>query len=321
MLEVFGSVPSRRLGQSLGVNNIPPKHCSYACVYCQLGKAMHMSARRKAFFSPRDLAKAVGEKLAVLDKEGLRVDYLTIVPDGEPTLDINLGNLILRLKDFPVPVAVISNGSLINDPAVQEALLAADWVSLKVDAISENVWRKIDRPHKQLVHEDILEGIREFARRFRSLPGRSLMTESMLVEGMNTSEEELLLMAEFIGSLDVTCSYLSIPTRPPAVETIRAAGVLSLARAYAIYASHIGSVEYIVGYEGNAFSNSGDSEADLLSITAVHPMREDAVSELLVRNGSDRSILEKLLAKKDLVASSYRGETFYTRNLAKRGES
>ena len=140
MLEIFGPVPSRRLGHSLGINNIPPKHCSYSCIYCQLGSALHMSVQTETFFPPKNLADAVERKLEEVNDSGATVDYLTIVPDGEPTLDRNLGELIMLLKRFPVPVAIISNGTLVVQDDVHDALLLADWVSLKVDAITEKVW-------------------------------------------------------------------------------------------------------------------------------------------------------------------------------------
>lgn len=317
MLEVFGPVPSRRLGQSLGINNIPPKHCSYACIYCQLGKALHMTTTRTAFFLPVDLAKAVRLKLDQIKESGERLDYLTIVPDGEPTLDNNLGELIERLKEFSIPIAVISNGTLLWDKDVQDALLLADWVSLKVDAISDHLWKRIDRPHKLLDHDRILEGMRQFSVRWHALGGtHQLMTETMLLEGENTHEDELKNLSTYIRSLYPSCAYLSIPTRPPALSSVRPANESSLARAYAIYSNHIAEVEYLIGYEGTAFSNSGDSREDILSITAVHPMREDAMKLLLERNGSDFSIVEQLVTEQLVSISEYGGETFYVRDFS-----
>jgi len=315
VLEVFGPVPSRRLGKSLGINNIPPKHCTYACIYCQLGKALHMTTTRTTFFSPADFVEAVRLKLDQIIESGEQLDYLTIVPDGEPTLDSNLGELIGRLKTFSLPIAVISNGTLVWDKDVQDALLLADWVSLKVDAISEQLWRRIDRPHKLLDHGRILDGMRQFSERWHALGvAHQLMTETMLVEGENTHEDELKKLSSWIGLLYPSCAYLSIPTRPPAVSSVRPANESSLARAYALYSKHVAKVEYLIGYEGNAFSNSGDSREDVLSITAVHPMREDAVKSLLERNGGDFSIIEQLVTERLVSVSQYGGETFYVRD-------
>jgi wyosine [tRNA(Phe)-imidazoG37] synthetase (radical SAM superfamily) len=274
-----------------------------------------MTTTRTTFFSPADFVEAVRLKLDQIIESGEQLDYLTIVPDGEPTLDSNLGELIGRLKTFSLPIAVISNGTLVWDKDVQDALLLADWVSLKVDAISEQLWRRIDRPHKLLDHGRILDGMRQFSERWHALGvAHQLMTETMLVEGENTHEDELKKLSSWIGLLYPSCAYLSIPTRPPAVSSVRPANESSLARAYALYSKHVAKVEYLIGYEGNAFSNSGDSREDVLSITAVHPMREDAVKSLLERNGGDFSIIEQLVTERLVSVSQYGGETFYVRD-------
>lgn len=123
---IFGPVPSRRLGKSLGVNNIPYKICTYSCLYCQVGKAIKMQVNRQEFYKPADLADEVKRILGRIKNKNEYPDYLTIVPDGEPTLDINLGKLIVMLKTTGVPVAVITNSSLINLPEVREDLLLSD---------------------------------------------------------------------------------------------------------------------------------------------------------------------------------------------------
>ena len=120
---VFGPVPSRRLGRSLGINNIPPKTCTYACVYCQLGRTPRLQIERQTFYSTEDLCDAVTCKLRAARERHEPVDYLTFVPDGEPTLDENLGATIAALKPLGIPIAVITNTSLIWDPAVREALI------------------------------------------------------------------------------------------------------------------------------------------------------------------------------------------------------
>jgi len=134
---VFGPVPSRRLGQSLGINNIPPKICTYSCVYCQLGRTAKMQVKRKEFYRPEKLANDVEARIEILRGKEEPVDYLTFVPDGEPTLDVNMDREIELLKHVGVKVAVITNASLIWDADVRETLSKADWVSLKVDAVSE----------------------------------------------------------------------------------------------------------------------------------------------------------------------------------------
>jgi wyosine [tRNA(Phe)-imidazoG37] synthetase (radical SAM superfamily) len=163
----FGPVPSRRLGRSLGINNIPPKICTYACVYCQLGRTIQMQIERQAFYRPEEVVDAVRDKVQKARESGEAIDYLTFVPDGEPTLDVNLGREIARLRPLGIRIAVISNGSLMWREDVRADLMDADWVSLKVDSMRDDVWRRIDRPHGTLRLGAILDGMLEFAESFR----------------------------------------------------------------------------------------------------------------------------------------------------------
>lgn len=110
----FGPIPSRRLGRSLGINNIPSKNCTYSCIYCQLGQTFKKNFERRKFHEPKEILNAVRNKIIKVEELGEKIDYLTFVPDGEPTLDINLGIEIDLLKDLGIKIAVITNSSLIN---------------------------------------------------------------------------------------------------------------------------------------------------------------------------------------------------------------
>lgn len=310
----FGPVPSRRLGRSLGINNIPPKICTYSCIYCQLGRTFRMQVDRDAFYDPERIIRAVGARLSELRSKDESVDYLTFVPDGEPTLDANLGREIELLKQLSIAVAVITNSSLIFREAVREELSRADWVSLKVDAASEPVWRRINRPHKELDLAQIKEGMREFARTFRG----TLASETMLIQGLNEDTAELEKIAKLLAELEPAITYIAIPTRPPAEAWVKPADEGAVAHAYALFSERLPRVELLIGYEGNAFSTIGDAVQDLLSITAVHPMRKQAVQELLARDRADWEVVRRLLAEGKLVELTYRGERFYLRKLSGR---
>ena len=142
----FGPVPSRRLGRSLGINNIPPKVCTYACVYCQVGKTTRKQVDRTRFYAPEEIYTQVRRKVEKAQHQGESVDYLTFVPDGEPTLDVNLGNEIDILKSLGIKIAVITNGGLVWRKDVREDLAKADWVSFKIDSTSEKTWRRSQSP-------------------------------------------------------------------------------------------------------------------------------------------------------------------------------
>jgi len=313
----FGPVPSRRLGQSMGVNNIPPKVCTYSCVYCQLGRTLKMQVERDAFYDPVQVWRAARHKVNAATKAGQSVDYVSFVPDGEPTLDVNLGREIGLLRGLGFPIAVISNASLLEHAAVRNDLMQADWVSLKFDAVDERTWRQVDRPHGHLRLGAILEGALEFARAYQG----HLATETMLVASLNDGEGQLTQVADFLAQLRPAVSYLSIPTRPPAEEWVRPPEEGALNRAYQLFRERVERVEYLIGYEGNAFACSGDVKQDLLSIMAVHPMRAEAVRAFLERASGDWTVVHQLLEQGELAQTDYGGHEFYLRKLGRRSES
>jgi wyosine [tRNA(Phe)-imidazoG37] synthetase (radical SAM superfamily) len=307
----FGPVPSRRLGRSLGINNIPPKYCSYACVYCQLGRAIRLISSPEEFYLPELIYKEVEKKLKILSETGVNPDYLTIVADGEPTLDIHLGKLIKLLQRTSVPVAVITNGTLLYLPQIRAALSESDWVSVKVDSVDESAWRRVDRPAKNVRLPEVLSGIESFATDYKGI----LVTETMLVDGCNTSTDNLEKTAVYISGLNPECAYLSAPVRPPAEPWVVIPSPEVCNRAYQIFTARIERVEYLLGYEGNTFANTGDPLEDILSITAVHPMREDALEMFLKRKGADLSLVNELIRQEKLKCTLYGGEKFYARVL------
>ena len=310
----FGPVPSRRLGRSLGVNNIPPKLCSYSCIYCQVGRTLNFQADRHRFYEPYDILEEVQEKISQTRRQNETIDYLAFVPDGEPSLDINLGRSIEMLKPLGIKTAVISNSSLIDQNDVKRDLAMADWVSLKVDSTIESIWRKTNRPHGSLTLDSILSGMLEFRQMYEG----ELVTETMLTQGVNDSEENLEAVAQFMSLLQPGKAYVSIPTRPPAEKWVRAPEEEVINRAYHILNKQVDHVEYLIGYEGDAFAFTGNPEQDLLSITAVHPMREDAVAKLLSRTGASWSVVQSLVAENRLIETEHEGLKFFVRRFAKR---
>lgn len=269
-----------------------------------------MEVERRPFFRPEEILVAVEEKVARVREAGKPIDYLTFVPDGEPTLDANLGQEIDLLRPLGIKIAIITNASLIWRLDVQDDLKCADFVSLKVDAVDEAIWRRINRPHRSLCQEKILEGMREFARSYKG----ELATETMLVEGINDLEVSIKSVADFLAELRPSRAYLSIPTRPPA-EDVRSPDEACLNRAFQIFSRRLDRVECLAGYEGEDFAFLGDAEMELLAITAVHPMSEEAVKRFLDQAGIGWSLVEKLIGQGDLLEVEYEGRRFYLRRV------
>ncbi|MBW1994823.1 MAG: radical SAM protein [Deltaproteobacteria bacterium] len=310
----FGPVPSRRLGRSLGINNIPAKVCSYACVYCQLGKTLNNQVERTPFYKVDDLIASAKMRIDAAKEKNETIDYLAFVPDGEPILDSNLGGEIEALRKFGIKIAVISNASLIWRKNVRKDLCRADWVSLKVDAAAEHVWHKVNRANKSLKLDDIQKGMIDFKSEFQGF----YATETMLAEGVNDSKEELEKIAAFLQKIEPTKSYISIPTRPPAEEWVKAPKEDVLTMAHQIFADHGIDTELIIGYEGDDFAFTGNAKSDLLSITSVHPMRKEAVEAFLERADNNWDIVTDLIDKGKLLELEYDNHLYYARKLSRK---
>jgi len=279
---------------------------------------MNMITERQAFYKPKDIFKEVEKKIYEATSRDEKGDYLTFVSDGEPTLDINLGKEISLLKHIGSRIAVLTNASLIWQTNVKEDLLEADFVSLKVDTVSEHLWKKINRPNKNLELNTILEGITEFVKEFKG----TVVSETMLIDGINYGDE-FENIANFLNRLKrLDKAYIAIPTRPPTEKWVKPAQEETVNAAFQAFSKKLGTnrLEYLIGYEGNAFAFTGKVEEDLLSITAVHPMRREAVKEFLKKANADWLIIGKLLQEGALVEIEYEGNIYYLRKLVNRTE-
>lgn len=310
-LIIFGPVPSRRLGRSLGINNITPKFCSYSCVYCQIGKTSNVQVQRQSFYEPAVILKNTDQKLRSLKEHDVPVDYLTFVSDGEPALDVNLGRHIELLKLLGTRVAVITNASLIWQKEVQNDLCKADLVSLKIDAVSEDIWRKINNPQKTLNLGKVLQGVLDFSNQYKG----ELLTETMLVQDINDKAEDIENTANFIAGIKAKKSFISVPIRPPVEKWVKSPNEEVINIAYQIFKEKNINVETIIGYEGDSFAFSGDIEENLLSIASVHPIREESIRKFLIRTKTDENIIKKLLAEDKLKEVRYKDKNFYVRKL------
>jgi len=273
-----------------------------------------MEAEPRPFYKTTRIVEQARMKLEQAREKGEPVDYVTFVPDGEPTLDANLGEEIETLKTLGYRVAVITNGSLLWREDVRQHLLKANWVSLKVDAVTEDTWHGVNRPHKSLKLETILKGMLTFARAF----GGELTTETMLIRNVNDELDEIKKIATFLAVLKPARAYIAIPTRPPA-ERIEPASEQTINTAYQVLAERLSGVAYLIGYEGNAFACTGDVQEDILSITTVHPMREDAVVKFLENSRTDWGTIQELIDNGSLINLKYQGKKFYMRKLPGRG--
>jgi len=305
----FGPVPSRRLGRSLGINNIPAKHCSYSCIYCQLGETYKTDINREAFYSPEDIFADVQGVIKNVRKKGINIDYITFVSSGEPTIDLNLGNTIDLLKLLGYKIAVISNSSFLWIEDVRSELKKADWISLKIDTPNEKLWKKINQPNKLLNFSSIQSGLHEYSK------NQNFVTESMILNKFNSDEKHAHELAQFIGELNPNIAYLSIPFRPPANINVSKPNEKLILNIFEIFSKYIPKVELLINFEENNFSSLDDIENEILNITAVHPLKEEFLESFLNKGNADWKIIDKMIENKILKMITYQGNNFYIRTI------
>ena len=209
MSHIFGPVPSRRLGFSLGVDPVPLKTCTYSCIYCQLSRTDRTTLERKEYV-PAD--RVLGELKRVLGEER-RIDYITFSGSGEPTLHAKIGEMIREIKRMtPTPVAVLTNGSLFSLREVRSDLAQADLVVPSLDAVSEGAFEKVNRPHERLDLQGMLEGLKTFRREYAG----QIWLEIMLVRRVNDAPEEIERMRTVASEIGPDRIQLNTVVRPPA---------------------------------------------------------------------------------------------------------
>lgn len=289
MKYVFGPVPSRRLGRSLGIDPIPQKTCNWNCVYCQLGRSTPMTNERREYIPCEAILAEVDETLR--SHVPGEIDWVTFVGSGEPTLHSGLGEMIRGVKaQTSIPVAVITNGALAYLPEVRADLSLADAVLPSLDAGSEGLYRKINRPWPELVFERLINGLLAFRAEYKGM----LWVEVMLIRGLNDGEAALRELASVLDRIKPDQVHLSLPVRPPAENWVQPADEEGLLRAQAI----LGEVAQVLSPAQGEFDLRGceDVGEAILSTIMRHPMREDELFVSLKRWPDEevRQILQNL---------------------------
>jgi wyosine [tRNA(Phe)-imidazoG37] synthetase (radical SAM superfamily) len=282
MRYVFGPVPSRRLGQSLGVDTVPLKTCNWNCVYCQLGRSRPVVKDRKSYYPAHDIVREVDQALAAHRDNG--IDWVTFTASGEGTLHRRIGWLIRQIKAItPLPVAVITNGSLLYRPQVRDELAAADAVMPSLDAGSAALYRRINRPHPSLGFDQHVQGLIDFRRQYRG----KLWVEVMLVGGVNDAESALKDLAETLRRIEPDEVHLLAPTRPPAEDWVRAPDNEGLMRASAI----LGQVARVITAAGGEIDLRGDVDITdcVAAVIRRHPLRDEDLRRALHQQAPEQA--------------------------------
>lgn len=278
MRYVYGPIPSRRLGRSLGVDPIPFKTCNWNCIYCQLGRTSPLINGRRTWAPAQEIVDEV--RVTVAGHPAGDIDHISFVGSGEPTLHSELGWMIRAIQESTsIPIAVITNGALLTDAAVRDELAAADVVMPTLDAGSEELFRRIHRPHPDLTLAGMVDGLERFRSRYT---GR-LWIELMLIRGMNDGEDELRALAPLLRRISPDQVHLTLPDRPatePWVEPPEADGLM---RATAILGEALGEAAQVVPPSGTIFDLGGHADAAeaIFAIIGRHPMSETQLKQTL----------------------------------------
>jgi len=285
MKYVYGPVPSRRLGFSLGVDIVPYKICTLDCIYCQLGRTTRKSIVRKIYTQKNDV---LGEVKEVLDTNQL-IDYITFSGSGEPTLNSNIGELIREVKTMTsIPIAVLTNGALFFREDVQKDLLTADVVLPSLDAASFEMFQKINRPHRTLKIDLIIDGLK----RFREIYRGQIWLEIMLVEGFNDDPQELSKIKKAVSQIRPDKVHLNTVIRPPSEMY---AEPLSIEEMTEIKEFFGGECEVIGEFQAKARKRTDDIRLYTLETTKRRPLTAIDIANLFgISEGNATMMIERL---------------------------
>ncbi len=272
MSQIFGPVPSRRLGLSLGIDIIPFKTCTLDCIYCQLGRTTNKTIERRKYTASDEILRELEKVL----REGERVDYITFSGSGEPTLNPEIGKMITGIKEMTsIPVAVLTNGTLLYQPRVEADLLEADLVVPSLDGASEEVFRRVNRPHSSLTISEVIRGIKTFSRNFKG----KIWLEIMLVKGMNDSEKSINEIKKVAREIKLDKIQLNTVVRPPAEESAGALGWQDLERIRSILGKRCEIIAELKKLERRAYK--GDIEEAILTMVKRRPLTLAEISSSL----------------------------------------
>lgn len=323
---IFGPVPSRRLGRSLGVDPTPPagmieteqtkpppgrnlqKICNWNCVYCQLGRTRPFTRARTRFFDPAEMLKEL--RHALRSESTGAVDWITFVGTGEPTLNSDMGKMLRMVKgETDLPVAVITNGSLLSRPEIRRELAAADAVMPTLDAGSSALFKRINRPPSEFTFQRHLEGLIAFRSGFDG----KLWLEVMLIEGMNDDEVSLRDLTAAIQRIAPDEVHLVLPTRPPAELRVRPADADGILRAQVL----IGEVARVIHPDQRYGEFGTTTESEPLDtaarILSRHPMSDEELRHALASWGvpdADTAIRHLVESGKAVKIGRY-GKTYW----------
>jgi wyosine [tRNA(Phe)-imidazoG37] synthetase (radical SAM superfamily) len=303
MRYIYGPVPSRRLGFSLGVDLVPYKICSLDCIYCQLGRTTRKSIMRKIYTQKDDVLRELKE---VLDTNK-PIDFITFSGSGEPTLHSEIGLLIRDVKKITsIPVAVLTNGTLLFMKDVQNDLLEADIVLPSLDAASQHIFKRINRPHNSLNIESIINGLKGFRKIFCG----QIWLEIMLIKGFNDDSEELLQIKKVLTEIRPDKVHLNTVIRPPSEKYAKPLSPGEMRTARDILGE---SCEIIAEFHGKGYVGNRDLKDAVIEMTKRRPVTITDIANLFGLSEANATKMMQELNVKGLIKEiKYKEKKYYS---------
>ena len=300
---IFGPVPSRRLGFSLGIDLVPYKVCSLNCIYCQLGRTTNKTVETREYISSSSILKQLKEVLS----SGRKIDYLTFSGSGEPTLNSKIGEMISEIKKISkIPIAVLTNGTLLFKKEMREKLKKADLVIPSLDAVTPSVFKKVNRPYPSLKIDKIITGLRKFREEFRG----KIWLEIMLVAGVNDNPEEIEKFKNAIEAIRPDLTQINTPVRPPAEKWAKPVSLAKLKNIKKLFGKNC---EIIASFKRKKQSTyQKDLEKEILTLLSRRPVTLQEISNVLGAHINEViKYLEVLEKDKRIKSKIYQGKRYY----------
>ena len=300
---IYGPVPSRRLGVSLGVDVIPRKTCSYDCIYCQLGRVTNKTIQRDVYIPAELIIREVKDFLAQLETP---VDYITFSGSGEPTLHSQIGPIIGGIKEMTsIPVAVITNGSLLFMDEVKLDLSEADLIIPSLDAVSKTVYETINRPEESLEINRVIQGLVDFREQFRG----QVWIEILYCRGINDDPFEISKMKKVLEKVNPNRIQLNTVYRPPAEDF---ASPLEEERLREIEEDFGDKASIITPYRGNkSMGGKGEIEKRIIDALRRRPLTAEDMAGILRLHREELVKYLKLLRNSNMIRHRLHGRKIF----------
>ncbi len=277
---LYGPVPSRRLGRSLGIDLVPFKICTYDCIYCQLGRTTQKTVERKEYVRVEEILKELERKLVVIPEP----DYISLSGSGEPTLNTRIGELIRGIKSMThIPVAVLTNGSLLWLPEVRDALLEADVVLPSLDAGDERIFRYVNRPHKEITFDRVVTGLAEFTKQF----AKPVWLEVLLLAGVTGTPSEVEKIAALAKRIRPERVQLNTVSRPPAEEFAFPVALEQMQQLKELFSGVTEIIRESTGSETRRPFDGESEDANILALLSRRPCTVEGISAGLALHGGE----------------------------------